>query len=37
MIESKLKAKNCNHGQLFGPFWVYDKHTELYEMGDKVL
>ena len=22
MIESKLKAKNCNRGQLFRPYWV---------------
>ena len=29
MIESKLKAKNCNRGQLFRPCWVSSGHDIL--------
>ena len=31
MIESKLKAKNCNRGQLFRPFWVLEMVRILFE------
>ena len=33
MIESKLKAKNCNRGQLFRPCWVSSAQcSKLYEV-----
>ena len=33
MIESKLKAKNCNRGQLFRPCWVSSARcSKLYEV-----
>ena len=33
MIESKLKANNCNRGQLFRPYWVSSaRHSKLYEV-----
>ena len=33
MIESKLKANNCNRGQLFRPYWVSSaRRSKLYEV-----
>ena len=33
MIESKLKANNCNRGQLFPPYWVSSaRRSKFYEV-----
>ena len=33
MIQSKLKANNCNRGQLFRPYWVSSaRRSKLYEV-----
>ena len=38
MIESKLKAKNCNRGQLFRPYWVSSaRRSKLYEVFSWVM